>query len=273
MSEPRIRPEIVEHYHLQDESARLEQSIGMLERERTREIIARWLPDPPARVLDVGGAAGVHARWLAEMGHEVHLIDPVEHHVEQARKHERIASCTVGVARHLEHADASVDVALLLGPLYHLPEREERDRALGEAWRVLRAGGMLFAAGISRFASALDGMREGRLGEDEFFGIVNGDLDTGRHENPGNDPINFTTAFMHTPEQLEAEMVAAGFAVPEGGGVIAVEGPAWLSQNFEPMWDDEKGRACLLAVLRRIEREPSLLGSSAHLLAVGRKPE
>jgi SAM-dependent methyltransferase len=51
------------------------------------------------------------------------------------------------------------DVVLLFGPLYHLTQRVDRLTALQEARRVLRSGGLLLAAGISRFASALDGLR------------------------------------------------------------------------------------------------------------------
>lgn len=57
---------------------------------------------------------------------------------------------------------------LLLGPLYHLPQAGDRLQALTEAHRVLRNGGMLLAAGISRFASTFDGLRLGVLSEPEF---------------------------------------------------------------------------------------------------------
>ena len=58
---------------------------GRLEFLRTRELLARFLPAPPATVLDVGGAAGAYALPLAAEGYEVHLLDPVALHVEQAR--------------------------------------------------------------------------------------------------------------------------------------------------------------------------------------------
>ena len=72
-----------------------------------------------------------------------------------------IQSISLGDARNLEWGDGSVDVVLLLGPLYHLPVRSDRIAALSEAFRVLKPGGLLFAVGISRFASTLSGLIDG----------------------------------------------------------------------------------------------------------------
>src|SRR6202000_3468363 len=95
---------------------------------------------------------------------EVHLSDPVPKHVEEANEASRsqasfpIASCAVGDARKIEQDDASADGVLLLGPLYHLTERADRLKSLREAHRVLRSGGHVFAAAISRYASLMDGL-------------------------------------------------------------------------------------------------------------------
>jgi ubiquinone/menaquinone biosynthesis C-methylase UbiE len=138
----------------EDERLRL-RAHGVLERVRTQELLARLLPPPPATVLDVGGGTGVHADWLAQRGYSVHLIDPVEEHVAVAGRLPNVSSA-VGDARCLSQADESQDAVLLLGPLYHLPEREGRLQALREARRVARPGAPLVAAGISRFATLMD---------------------------------------------------------------------------------------------------------------------
>ena len=158
----RLDPEIAAHYAGVSEQRRLEG--WSLERVRTWELLSRHLPAPPAVVLDVGGAAGVYALPLAGRGYQVHLVDPMARHVEQALRAAGeqpaapLASATVGDARQLDRPDASVDAVLLLGPLYHLTDRADRIRALTEARRVLRPGGVLAAAAISRFASTLDGL-------------------------------------------------------------------------------------------------------------------
>ena len=149
------------------ERDRLAGGQGALEFTRTQALLERYLPAPPVVVADVGGGPGRYAVWLAERGYRVHLIDPVPLHVGQARAAAggrpgvALAAAEVGDARALSLSDASADAVLLLGPLYHLPERADRLQALAEARRVCRRGGVVIAAAISRFASTLDGLRAG----------------------------------------------------------------------------------------------------------------
>src|SRR5207247_10677851 len=160
--EPKPLPEVLEFYALGGEEGRLDEDYFPLERARTQELRLRRLPPPPAVVLDVGGGAGAYSFWLAELGYYVHLVDPVPLHIEQARQASggrtkgKLSSTQVGDARALDHPSAGADAVLLLGPLYHLPDPADRRAALGEARRVLRNGGRLFAAGITRFASLPD---------------------------------------------------------------------------------------------------------------------
>ena len=141
-------------------------------------------------ILDVGGGPGAYACWSAKRGYEVHLIDIAPLHVEMARAASSrqpeapLASVTVGDARSLSWNDKTVDAVLLLGPLYHLTARADRIRALTEAHRVLKAAGLLFAVGISRFASTMDGLRSGFLKDAQFADIVDRDLKDGQHRNP-----------------------------------------------------------------------------------------
>src|SRR5215203_1900883 len=127
-----------------------------------RGLLRRHLPPVPARVLDVGGGPGAYARWLADLGYDVYLVDPVPLHVEQATAaaSARSQPFTVaqGDARALAEEARSFDAVLLLGPLYHLIHSEERLAALAEARRVLVDRGVMVAAAISRFASAVDGL-------------------------------------------------------------------------------------------------------------------
>jgi SAM-dependent methyltransferase len=112
----------------------------------------------------MGGGPGRYAFWLAGSGYAVELRDPVPLHVEQVRAANVPAvRAAVGDARSLDLSDASVDAVLLLGPLYHLADRSERVRALREARRIVRPGGPVFIAVISRWAPRLDGTLIERL--------------------------------------------------------------------------------------------------------------
>jgi SAM-dependent methyltransferase len=270
-----LPPEIIDHYSNTAEKDRLFVGAGLVERARTGEMLCRHLPPPPARVLDVGGAAGVHALPLAKAGYEVHLVDPVPRHVQEAREASagqpegRLASVREGDARELQQADGSADAVLLLGPLYHLTERADRITALTEARRVLRPGGVLFASAISRFASMLDGLFTRDIEDPAFAEIVRGDLSDGRHRNPGRRRDWFTTAYFHRPEELRLELEAASFAVET---LVGLEGPLWMLPGLAERWADARARELLLELVRSVETEASFLGVSAHLLAVGRRP-
>jgi ubiquinone/menaquinone biosynthesis C-methylase UbiE len=265
-----IPKEIEEHYLQGMESERLSGERGELERVRTQTILFQYLPRVPAEIFDVGGAAGIHAFPLAKRGYQVHLIDPVELHVEQARSYAArsgitLASITRGDARRLDIPSGSADAVLLLGPLYHLVEHSERQQALQEARRILKPQGVLFAAAISRFASLIDGLSSAFFQDAEFRKIVAADLASGQHRNPTNNPAYFTTAYFHRSEDLALEVHDAGFGDVQ---ILAVEGPAWSAPLFREVWNDPAQRQSLMEFLSLIEREPSLLGASAHLLAV-----
>jgi ubiquinone/menaquinone biosynthesis C-methylase UbiE len=271
---PSVDADMAAFYGLGEEADRLRRGAFRLEFVRTRELLERSLPRPPAVVLDCGGGPGAYAVWLAGQGYELELVDPIELHVEQAREAAAragvaLASAQVGDARRLPQRDGAVDAVLLLGPLYHLTERHDRLRALSEVRRVLRPGGVVVAAGISRFASTVDGLFLRLLDDPRFEAIVEQDLRDGRHRNPERHPRWFTTAYFHLPDELEAEVSEAGFRIE---ALLAVEGPGAFVADIDDRLDDPARRESLLRALRRVEGERSLLGASPHLLAVGRAP-
>jgi 2-polyprenyl-3-methyl-5-hydroxy-6-metoxy-1,4-benzoquinol methylase len=271
-----VPPEMLEHYSTGYESQRLLRGASQIELARTQEIITRYAPRPPAVVFDIGGGPGIYSFWLAKQGYEVHLIDATPLHIEQARQaalsqpDAPLAEIEVGDARHVKRADTSVDVVLLMGPMYHLTGREDRLTALREAHRILKPGGILFAAAISRFASLLDGLRLAWFDDPAFAAIVERDLTDGQHRNPTNHPAYFTTAFFHHPQELEAEVRESGFLYEK---TLPVEGPLWLSPYVIDNFNDRERRERFLALMRRIEDEPLLLGVTGHLLAIARKAQ
>jgi SAM-dependent methyltransferase len=274
VSIPSLPPEMLDHYRQIEEFKRLFGDGGALERDRTQDILSRYLPSPPAIIFDIGGGAGVHALWLARRGYAVHLFDALPHHVEQASAASKeqaqhpLVSCAVGDARNIDRPDASADAVLLLGPLYHLIDRADRLQALREAHRLLRPGGRLFAATVSRFASLMDGLSRDLVSDPVFVEILRQDLQDGQHRNPTRRPEYFTTTFFHHPDELQQEMAEAGFQVEK---LVGIEGPAWFMSSLQSHWQVPQKRQLLLELLRTVEEDRSILGASAHPMGIGRK--
>jgi SAM-dependent methyltransferase len=262
--------DLLAYYGTDVEADRLGTGIGALEFERTKELIAQLLP-PAAKVADVGGAVGWYADWLAELGHDVDLVDPVPSHVESARARAgdpprfRVLP---GDARTLPLADDAYDAVLLLGPLYHLGEASERARALGEATRICRAGGVVVAAAISRYAPLLHaGIVQGRIADERVFANVQSETLTGRRVPAERRTGPFPDAYFHRPDELAEELGAAGLADVV---VYGVEGPGWLLADFETSWADPTLRERILWIARTLETDPHVVALGPHLLAAGR---
>jgi SAM-dependent methyltransferase len=289
MAEDRYAAAMHEHYLRGEEADRLVTSgHGQLEFERTQEIVLRHLPPAPATVADVGGGPGRYTLWLARLGYRVVHRDIVPLHVEQLRAaaaaDPRLGRATdaavrsaaetaasvaidtaVGDARSLDLADASVDAVLLLGPLYHLARRVERVQALREARRVVRPGGPVFAAAISRWAARYDGVLRLRLYE-QVPGILEA---IGPLERTGVLPPlepGWFTAYTHRPGQLRAEFTSAGLAVAD---LVNVECGAFLLADLRERMADPVARQVIMDSARAVERVPELMGLGSHLLATG----
>ena len=253
------------HYARGLEVDRLATRSGRVEFERTTEIITRTLPEPPAVVADIGGGPGRYTSWLLELGYEVRHRDLLPEHVEHVRAaHPNIDTAVID-AVSLDLADHSVDAVLLLGPLYHLREKADRLAALRETRRVVRPGGVVYVAAISRWAPRLDGVMTKRL--HAIPGML--DLVT-ESEQTGWLPAaedGMFSCYTHTPDELRAETAEAGLTVD---ALVAVEGITFTYDNLDERMDDPQEREVILESLRGLESTPELLGIGPHLLAVAR---
>ncbi|MDO4783986.1 MAG: class I SAM-dependent methyltransferase [Propionibacteriaceae bacterium] len=263
MDQSGIDEAVQRFYRDADEGARLTSlsAAGAVEFERTQSLLRARIA-PSSRIIDIGGATGIHATWLAADGHEVVLIDPVPTQVAQASAIGSFAAET-GDARDLRFDACSFDVALLFGPLYHLRSRSDRLRALREAVRVVRPGGLVFAAGISRFSALADGMLRPvpEAADERILGLIN----TGDWDASGPFPI----AHLHTTAELESELADAGLSSVES---VCVEGPLGLALEHLAPGDGELHRAALLAA-ERLGGAPCVKETGPHLLAWGGVPQ
>ena len=262
--------EVHAYYERDEERERLSAALGVVEFERTKEIIARHLPAPPAIVADVGGGPGRYSIWLAKAGYRVHI--GISCHSTwstrgemQLRRTSR--STQEGDARDLDLPDASVDAVLLLGPLYHLPQQADRIAALREAKRIVRAGGFVFVAAISRWAARLHGVLIERVHE-EFPEV----LELLREvERSGRLPPLREGAFAgytHRPRELRAEARAAGL---DPLYLVGVEGLAFALPDLETLLETGLGRQIVFDAARAFESVPELLGLGPHLILTAQR--
>lgn len=272
-SRERVGAPLIEHYY--DEEAHIEWQ--RLERHRTEfavtmRTLTDYLPSAPQAVLDDGGGPGRYALALSSLGHQVTLLDLSQGNLTLARQ--KAQESNISLAQYV-HGNAlnlspfpleSFDAVLLLGPLYHLLDLPEREQAVREAWRVLRPGGLIFAAFITRYAAFRDlaknsptTLLEKRAEWEDFMrtGIY--------HAGQG---VGFTDAYFAHPAEIGPLMEGAGFETLDllgCEGVVAANeeqinrltGDAWQA------WVD---------VNYRLSKEPSLRGAADHLLYVGKKP-
>ncbi len=256
------------YYARDEERDRLSNGLGRVEFARTIELLQRTLPPPGALVADIGGGPGRYTDWLVGAGYRVIHRDVVAHHVDQVRaRHGSGVDAAVADARSLDLDDDSAAAVLLLGPLYHLDEPTERLEALVEARRVVRAGGVVYAAGISRWAPRLHGILVDRV--HRRYPVITELVD--EIERTGRMPPLYESSFTgytHTPDELSREVSASGLELQS---LVAIEGIAFALSDLDARMDDPEERALLLDVLRVVESIPDLVGLGPHLLATAVK--
>ena len=125
----------------------------------TKKALSEFLPVSPAKVLDIGGGPGRYAIHLSKEGYLVSIADVSKDSLELAQEKAQEEGITLAGIFHADAMDLSqipssaYDAVLLMGPLYHLLETEERVRALQEARRRLKSGGVIFATFVTRYAT------------------------------------------------------------------------------------------------------------------------
>lgn len=266
--------EIIKQFYSNEmEKDRLDHELFKLEGIRTKTIIGGYLTKSKMSIADIGGGAGYYAFWLQAMGHEVTLVDLSPKNIELVSDYTktsgiRLTNFRQGDATQLNLPDEGFDLVLLLGPLYHLTDHNERIKALSEARRILKPGGFVLCAVISRYASLFDGFKRDLVFDDHFVSLLNNDLETGVHLNATENPDYFTTAYFHTPGEIRDEIKESGLKLEK---LSAVEGFGWIVDHIQFKVQDEKYMGKLNRFLDKLETNDDLMAMSHHIIGVGKR--
>lgn len=266
-------PNLVEHYYdlsSAKEWARLERY--RTEYALTSRALKEHLPDPPVAVLDCGGGPGRYAIDLAKQGYTVTLFDLSAINLSFARTQAHAAKVTLagyehGTATDLSRfTDASFDVVVMLGPLYHLTQLSDRQAALREAHRVLKPGGLLVAAFITNYAYLRYLLKEKPEQLHERAAEVAEFWQTGVLPAPLQDGSEFI-AHLLPPSDVQPFVESFGF---RQRALIGVEG---LSTLIDEKLNALQGEAweAWVDLNYRVANDPTLLGASDHLVCIAER--
>lgn len=271
-------------YNAGAERNRLRTGIGIIEFERTKEILLDKLSPPPAVIYDIGGAYGEYAWWLASLGYEVHLFDLSETNIRMSAELSdeypglSLKSAEVCDARAIARPDKSADAVLLMGPLYSITEYEERILTIMESRRVLKDNGVLFSAALTPYSVLVarlaayhrdDAKKRTELDDPTVIAMIERALDDGCYINPERRIASgLGSSRLHTAKALREELLCGGFETLSVHGVM---GGAWLAPNIEKLLATPKTRETLMKTVRMLDMHEEIIGLSGHLLAVSRK--
>lgn len=274
-----IDKEVLAGYEAGIERGRLRTDLGLIEFERTKELLKAYLPLPPATVYDIGGGYGEYSWWLASLGYEVHLFDLSKGNIEMSKELGKeypgclLAASEVCDARKVPRPEKSADAILLMGPLYHIIGREERLCAIRESRRLLKAGGILFTAAITPYATLLwattvFGTKNRLLEDSGFMNMVERELRDGEHIKPEGGPYSgIGRSHFHSAGELREELSLGGFPETEIHGVV---GCAWLAPNLDELWKNPGAKEALMKTVRFLDGREDIVGLSTHLLGISK---
>jgi ubiquinone/menaquinone biosynthesis C-methylase UbiE len=235
----------------------------------TMKYLQEFLPQVPARIADIGGGPGRYSIALANKGYNMSLVDISEKELALAR--EKIEEAQVNHFDHISQEnildlsvfnDEAFDAILALGGVVsHLSSVEDRQKAISELARIAKPNAPIFISVMSRLGEI--GNRLTRNPED--VESLDTFLENGEHLRPTTGVFTYVHFFM--PEELENVIQEARLKLKKIVSVQSISTP--LRNKVDELPNDlyEKW----LDIFIQLSAEPSLLGTSSHIMAIAKK--
>ena len=270
---------IKNYYKHFDEKNRLKNdNSGKLEFLMTMGILEKNLPavtdGTDISVLDLGGGAGVYSFALAKKGYKVTLADLSDTLLAQAKKQkeedkvQNLISCDQVNATDLScYKDNSFDVVLLFGPLYHLTEKEEREKCVSEIRRVLKNGGKVFASFIPHLSGSIALVQRFCWSPDQVdINTLEECFDSGKFKNLSDN--GFQEGYYPTSEEIETLFTANGFNKLL---VRSIRGFGYEKEDVIYKFKNKNVFAKLLELIDSTAEDKSIIEMCGHAMYIGIK--
>lgn len=257
--------ELEQYYNKFCEDKRLTRRHGNVEYITSMKYIHKYLDTMPkdATILDIGAGTGRYSVVLAQEGYDVTAVELVKYNLGILKQKKSTVKAYQGTALNLKRfEDNSFYMTLLFGPMYHLYTMEDKVKALSEAKRVTRPGGIILVAYcMNEYSMIVHGFKDNHIKES----IVEGKVNSAFRVVPSPEDLYDYVRL----EDIDAYNQAVGL---ERLQIVAADGPAnYMRQALNAM-DEETYELFVQYHLSTCER-PELLGASAHTLDILRKSD
>lgn len=252
---------IIKYYNKFNEDKRLLRRHGIVEYTTSIKYILRYLKKYNFnKIIDIGAGTGKYSISLVDMGYDVTAVELVKHNLMTLKGKNSKVKAYLGNACDLEFADKSFDCAILFGPMYHLISDQEKEKALQEAKRVVKDGGLIF---ISYYMNEYAVIKYGFMEKNIISSIKNGLVDKDFHIRPKDDDL-------YSMVRLEDINRYKNIVGLKRIKIVSQDGASDYIRKYINDLSDEEFEIYIKYHLSICERK-ELLGSSSHVLDIVQK--
>lgn len=253
--------ELIKYYNKFNEDKRLNTKHGLIEFKTGIKYILDYLPNPKAKILDVGAGTGKYSLYLEKLGYDVSAVELVKHNLRVLEDKKSRVKCYQGNAINLSiFNNDTFDMVLLFGPMYHLISTADKTKALLEAKRVVKNGGIiLISYCMNEYAVITHGFIDNNI-EKSF---ENNLLDDEFHiKSKENDLYSFVRLndIDYLKKQANLKRIK----------IVSQDGPTEYIKKTINKMNDQQFELYFKYHLKTCEY-PELLGASRHVLDILKK--